>query len=247
MNDLTHEVGNLSKVDSLNFMYEDYDFKDINGEKFIIGKGKLINNPFKNKNPFDKPELLFSLILLVKGPQEIISDEDLMKWICKYGMPHTDNQLYIRKFKQSVEWLYGLFSLWKALFEEDQEEIKKLKSVVDSELIVNQYLLDNKNKDETTLIKEALATAVSDGIKVNLQVEYNPRTKGFDYVLKSETLLSIAYCQLSGLMTKPQTEIKKSLKTCQMCNKIYWADRSNSKYCKNKGCSKQNRWNKNNK
>lgn len=251
MDDLFQEVGNLSNVDSLNFKYENYDFMVKDGEKFIIGyyededgrrTGETINNPFQDKNQYERPDLLFSLIRLVKDNE--IADEDLMKWVKQYGMPHTDNQLHVEKFMQCVRWLHDYFSLWKALFEEDKKEINILKNVVDSELKTNEFLLDNKGKDELTMIKEALSAAVSSWIKVNLQVEYNQKTQTFGYVLQAESLISIAYIQLAALMTKPQTEIKKSLKICQVCNKVYWADRPNSKYCKSKGCSKQNRWNK---
>lgn len=103
--DLTEEVGNLTMVDSLNcFKYEKYSIRSFLGEPYIIGGKRLDtqSDPVFRRNPtkFDGPQLLFSLINLVKTDKnmmfdnkwvnESISDKDIMEWIEKYGFPYIE-------------------------------------------------------------------------------------------------------------------------------------------------------------
>ena len=265
--DLLDEVGKLTIVQSYNLRFEEYEIEEIKGKKFIVGKGRPAN-PFKNENVFEGPELLFSLINLVKGPlpkyfnephmDSVISDESIMKWCKKYGIPYRDtelnrlledekwrdNILHLGMFKYKIAWLYAYFSLWKAIISEDQEEINKYRDFVKLEMETIKMLPDGPKKDDLTYLKEALTAAVDKHFRVNIHLVYNSDSKTYEFKLASDSLIIIAYYQLASLMTKNHTENKKKMKNCAYCQSIYWANHANSRYCPN--CDRRTVWSRRN-
>lgn len=264
---LLEEVGNLMSVNSFNCQFEEYTFEEFNGFKFIKGKGRP-ENPYTKDNFFDGPSLLFSLINLVKEPlprffddlDEVLLDEDILNWVKKYGIPYQDGKLneinkdkihridilYLYSFKYKLAWLYSSFSLWNAIFYEDNEEIIKFDYVTKLNLKIKKTVFKNRElHNGIDLIKEALAETIDQKTNVSIHFEYNLNTKAYEYNLKSDSLFSIAYYQLSSLMSKKYNETKKKMKKCSYCNSIYWAKHANSKYCSN--CDRRTIWSRENK
>jgi hypothetical protein len=264
--DLLEEVGNLTMVNSFNYRYEKYQFEEIEGKNYIVGKGRI--NQFEDNVSFDGPELLFSLINLVTGEipkyfdsphlDNIITDENIMKWCEDYGIPYTDqhfwgskelnkkgygfdNVLQLGMFRYKIAWLYSEFSLWMGILNEDPEEITKWKFGVneDATKIIHPSL------NEMDLIKKSLAYEVSNKTKVRVSLDYNPQKNTFEFKLLDQSLFSIAYYQFTALITKSPSDNKKKMKNCNYCNSIFWANSAKKKYCSN--CDRRTIWSRRNK
>lgn len=245
LSDISDEVGNLNEVESHNFQFEKYKIKEIEGENFIVGDNP--KNLFNTGSIMNNIDLLFSLIGLVKTPmpeyydqeqfQRIITDKDILKWVKKYGIPYKDthlnkikkdqltraNLLCLNGFRYELFKLYSAFALWKGLVEEDPEEIKKRKWVA-----LNN--LDGKSTSDEEQIKIGLAAAVFPGGQ--LLLKYDTKTRSYKYFMQhSNSLISVAFYQLSAIMTKPDG--KRNLKYCEECSSIFWAKHAKTKYCPN--------------
>lgn len=267
--DIGEEVGNLSEIIDINRRFKTYEIEVIENQKFIVGKGKP---DFFNKNELviTGVDLVLSLVNLVKGDElpkyynaphldNVMLDEDILKWVEKYGIPYQDkklneiygdglwrfNYLHLDSFKYLLAWLYASFSLWKATIEENWQQINKYKHAART---LNLFKIDdkkekpNKPTDEIILIKKALAESVGNEARIQLGLRYNPETKQNMFTLHANSLFEIAYFQLASLMTKTPTESKASLKNCKMCNNLFWAEHGNEAFCNNPKCNKRNYW-----
>lgn len=265
LSDMSKEIGKLSEVESFELKFKRYSIKEIEGMKFIVGEGKPT---IRENMSFDKPDLLFSLINLVKGElpryfnephmDTIVSDEDILKWVEIHGIPYRDQTLNSKlgdeewrphilnlgKFKYKLAWLYSRFTLWKAIIDEDEEKIKKYKYAAQ-----NSYKwieMDNryKNVDEMTKIKLALAKETTLLTDISVKLTYNIHSQRYEFQLLSNSLMDIANFQLATLMTKERSDNKSHLKTCKMpgCNNVFWADHGNQEFCSNPRCNKRNYW-----
>ncbi|UAL49741.1 hypothetical protein K7887_22010 (plasmid) [Sutcliffiella horikoshii] len=260
ISDLTEEIGTLTEVESMNFKYSLYEIEELHGEKFIVGKGEP-EFVSKRNLEFDGVELLFSLINLIDEDlpefldeeylNPVIKDENILKWVEKYGIPYRDqelnallnekkwrtNVLHIGFFKYSVASLVETFNLWKAIYQDNQAEIKKYKRAA---TMLESIKLESPDKDEKDILKEALAITVGSKASVTINFAYSPDTKKNHFVLEANSILDIAYYQLAALMTKPPSESKESMKNCKKCNSLFWAKHKNAKYCSNPRCNRKN-------
>lgn len=265
---LLEEVGNLTIVNSFHYRYEKYQFEEIEGKKYIVGKGRI--NQFEDNISFDGPELLFSLINLVTGEipkyfntphlDNIITDENIMKWCERYGMPYTDqyfwgnkelnkkgygfdNVLELGMFRYKIAWLYSEFSLWVGVLNEDPQKVKTWDFAVKANKEAAKILHPVLNGMD--LIKKALAYEISNKTKVQVSLDYNQEKGTFEFKLLDQSLFSIAYYQFAALMTKAPSDNKKKMKNCNYCNSIFWANSAKKKYCFN--CDRRTVWSRRNK
>jgi hypothetical protein len=263
VSDLAADIGNLTTVSSSNFVFEDYSIKEIEGKRFVIGE-RPIKNPHRDPTLYKGPELLFSLIQLVKGElpayfngphmDRVISDKDVLNWCEKYGIPYRDremnlllndelarmNQLHLGIFKYKIAKIYAAFALWKALSEEDEGEITKLKYIWEPLLKIREIAGKVEQKDQITKLKESLALSIPvDGVRMQL-IHHDGK---FKFAAITDSLINLAYYQLSSLMTRPDTE--KRMKNCEHCHSPFWAKGNNSKYCPN--CNRKTVWSRNKK
>jgi hypothetical protein len=266
--DLLEEVGNLTMVNSFNYRYEQYGFEEIEGKKYIVGKGFI--NQFEDELSFDGPELLFSLVNLVTGEMpeffnsphldNVITEENIMEWCEKYGLPYTDqhfweneklnnkgyrfdNVLELNHFRYRLAWLYSQFNLWLGVINDDSEEIKKWSFAVKVNLDAINIL--HPSLTEIDSIKKALAYEISNITKVKVSLDYNVLKGTFEFKLLDQSLFSIAYYQFAALTTKSPSDSKKKMKNCNYCNSIFWANSAKKKYCSN--CDRRTIWSRRNK
>jgi hypothetical protein len=251
VNDLIQEVGNINAVNSYNFQFEEYEFVEIEGKKFIKGIGKAVN-PYTNENLLEGPELLFSLVNLVKGnlPQffdkefmdPVVSDNDVLQWVKKNGIPYRDKELHylnvlnLEHFKRRVAWLTARFNLWKAIVEENLNEVKKWNFALQKydDLLKVQFA---EETNELVIYQKALAKKIGDSMKVKISLDY---TNGFKFIVETDDLFSVAYYQFAALMTKEPSDSKKKMKHCSYCNSIFWAKSAKKKYCSK--CDRRTIW-----
>lgn len=258
--DLLEEVGKLSEVKSFNLRFPEYKIKKIEGMKFVVGEGKAENLLVNEKEIFDSPDLLFSLLRLSPGdspinsPSEIhIPDKEILKWVKKYGIPYQDKELnfklndelirddvlHIDGFKRKLFWLHGLFHLWKALIEEEEEGIKKFQYSLQFFVQLENFI--NPEIDSEKLLKSAIATKISESFSdISLRLIYNKETNKYEFTLTASSLFDIAYFQLAALMTKSRSENKKKMKKCALCGSVFWAHHGHQKYCSM--CPRQTAW-----
>lgn len=267
--DLQEEVGDLSEVLKINPKYETYEIELIEGKRFIVGKGKP---DFLNKKEvtISGVDLLLSLVNLIKEDEEfphyynephmdpVISDDDVLKWVEKYGIPYKDRKLneiygdeiwrfdylHLGHFKYRLAWLYTSFSLWKGLIEEDRQQIEKFKHAANTLLgwlkIEDEKINPGNPTSEIILIKKALAQSIGDKAHIQLGLRYHSDLDQNVFTLQANSLFDIAYYQLGSLMTKTPSDSKKSLKSCSSCHSLFWAKHKNSKYCHNPKCNRKN-------
>lgn len=262
--DLIKEVGNLQNVNGRIPKFEEYSLEIIEGEKFIVGtkiKKDSLYNDFSYK---DGPKLLLSLINLIKEKgrlpevwnlDELINDEDIMKWCEEYGIPYKDKVLneklgdglsrghlvHLKSFKRKIIWLYEWFSVWKDVLFEDESKIKPNKQL---EMFIKLGESTKKDFSKIELIKNALAEQINLKANISVHFQFNKNTSEFEFALKASSLVDVAYFQLASLMTKSPSENKQKLSLCKMpnCNNFFWTKHGNDKFCDNPKCNPKNYW-----
>lgn len=256
--DLREEVGSFSEVNSINQRFEDYRLENINGEKYIIGEGAAEFLVSGEGLAFKNFEVITSMLKLVKGElpetfifpnpkrnglEKVISDKSILAWVNKYGIPYIDrdkngeknelaDRFNVERFRFYVAQLQARFLIWKAIIEEDNEAINKYSSA----------LLTVKPGVDLKTIKKALAKEIGAAANMRLTLRYDDKTDRNEFVIYTDSLLSIAYYQFSIWLTKPEAEGKKHMKNCQACNSLFLASHKSKKYCSNPKCNRKNHY-----
>lgn len=251
---LSTDVGNISEVSNYNYKFKRYKIEVIKGEKFIVGEDPL--NLHIKEDIFNKPTLLFSLINLIDTTKpfpdffdeekldRVISDEKVLKWVKQNGNPYADKRKHIRPnmlslwgFKYSLAFLYTRFSLWDALLDQNENQIKKYIWLVEDDIAISEILTNKKEKEKLNAIKKNLAESITKGI--HLDLTFDTKSQQYKFVLKTyNNLFNVASYQFATLMTKPNNEKEKHQKICKQCKSIFWAAHANAGYCEN-GCNRQ--------
>lgn len=265
--DLKEQVGELTSIGSYHFHYNSYEIKEIEGELFIVGQGEPGTN--KKDRELEGPELLFSLLGLVKnelpedfGEPELLHDlegvifnGDVLKWVEAHGIPYTDetlnewlnerkirsNLLHLETIKNDIAWLYALFILWKATIEENENDIEKMKFALMGFEKANSMVKQLEGYDKVSAIMDALTEFINlHTADVNINVHFDQKSKKCRFILRTDSLMNVAYYQFGALMTKPLAENKKKMKTCSSCHSVFWANHANNRYCSN--CDRRTVW-----
>ncbi|MBP1944642.1 hypothetical protein [Cytobacillus luteolus] len=245
--DLNDHVGTLAASNTVNTHFESYELEKDDEEVYIVGK-----KGYKAEEvEVDNINFLLSLINLVKGdlPKQyysaqpninkldtVISDEDILKWVQNYGFPYLESEnivkLNLNKFKRKLAMLNARFLMWKAIFEENDKEIKKYKSAL---LTLDKNKKLHPELSELSITKKALAEDVGTWGSVTVRLRYDEKTDSNIFYISAKNQLDIAYYQLGMLMTKKDTENKKRLRYCANgeCNSMFWTKHSRTKFCNN--------------
>jgi hypothetical protein len=264
--DLQKEIGNISEVNTMNNKYESYKIEFVKGEKFIIGEGAPGFYKGEKDIKMDDINLLLSVINLVKGglppkyyaaPPEVnelasvISDDNVLKWVEMYGIPYEDEKikevlndelwklryLHLDSFRRKVVMLFACFSIWHAIVEDRTYDIEKYSN----SLLTLPLNTNKKATDYLIQLKQALAKQVGSWANIQTGLKYDPKTGQNTFTMSSDSLIKLAYYQFATLMTKPPTENRKKLKTCDYCKSLYWTDYAKKKYCGNP-CNRKTIW-----
>lgn len=269
--DMNDEIGNLSEVNCSNLKWESYEFEEIEGENFIVGKGVPEFLETEKDLQLNDFEVLTSLLNLVTGPlperfdvpfpehnhlHTVISDNDIMSWVKQYGIPYKDkklnemyedkqwrlNLIHLDSFRHRVAALFARFSIWKAIIEDTPQEIERY--IMSLLTITPGKWAEIKQNADTFLpvVKKALAQEIGAAAHIAMTLKYDEKTEQNIFTLSTDSLLNVAYYQLAALLTKPYAESQKHLKNCIMCNNVFWADHGNDKFCSNPKCNKRNYW-----
>lgn len=265
--DLKKDTGRFTEVNTNNYRYESYKLDHVEGEKFIVGEGKPGFLEGEMKIKIEDINLLLSLINLVKEDglperyyaadpsinelDSVILDEDVLRWVEKYGIPYRDQELnkllgdevwrfqylHLNSFKRSIALLYARFSIWKATMEDDLPILRKFSR--HSLLTLDYRERHSSNFTEwDTLVKLSLAEEVGTWAKVETGLMFDSKTDKYIFTISVDSLLSLGYYQLATLMTKPETG--KKLKHCDYCNDRFWPRYGKEKYCPN--CNRKTVW-----
>ena len=199
----------------------------------------------------NKSDLLLTTISTITEKNDIItvSDNRLIYWLKKYGMPETDfsekrvfayvhlkqeymicGYIHLDKFSKAIKEFYLCFKLWKAAEYENKTDIKKYSKLLG-------YSLDT--------IKEAYML---------ISVKIEEQLKGMDprfiampertyFYSDTTTIFNLLYHQLACYISRKGRDIDKvRLQTCVKCGESFWASHGNEKYCGKytgkKGCNK---------
>lgn len=273
INDLRQELGSLPTVNSPVFKYKEYESIVVDSSEYIIAKGLI--DPHEPKSnlyvelgiecesaAYGSFEILFSLIQLVKikGYQskdfdkipddEIISNNDIIEWCYKYGLPFfpttqikedlTDSNgekveagFLTGSFRLSLSFLYGCFNLWRAIYEKNSNDIDKYAAFLG--ILKNAKF---KNLDEKISTLKSSFPLLSIG-SIELRPRYDAKTDAFGFGIYTRDIFQVAYFQLATLMTKTSKEIKDNFKMCPACSSMFWGH-GNRKYCPN--CNRKTIW-----
>jgi hypothetical protein len=194
------------------------------------------------------PEQFYQRNPNVNELDSVISDKDVLKWVKTHGIPYQDKQLnkllndeqlrpthvHIQLFKFRIATLYARFALWKATLEEDPQGIEKYKKAL---WTYDFHKGQDKNLDDLILVKKCLAQEVGTEANVRMSLRYDEIKENdeikekYVFTLSSDSILNIAYYQLASLISKPKSDSREKLKTCESCGSLFWTKHARRKYC----------------
>ena len=247
INAIQADIGNSLDISTVIFKFNEYKILEDTAEnKYIAGSGDIeILGSKSEGQPFKNFGILFSLINLVKKSisknewgmnkmKEAIPLEGILNWVNENGIPYETEEnreifgkyyscgLKINEFRTKIAYLYSKFQLWLALIENDKDEILKYKSILSFNDISNKSL---KN-----------ALVYDSGLyNFNLIPTYDKENDSFKLQVHTDSLFEAGLFQFYILLTnqieKDEDGKLKHLKICEYCNKFFWANDSQQKYC----------------
>lgn len=269
--DIKSNIGNVTQVRHQNLKFDEYTVvyfqtkknTKIFGNEYIKGSKAFKKNELNGL--INDSTLLFSLINLMKEPipkgfhrpylDDIIKTEKIIQWCHVYGIPYEDEEFTknysgngyacgfsASDFRREIAFLFSFFKLWEAITKRDIKNIYEYGFAA--------YLLPNeldklKTPDEKILeAKRNLATFLNTKSNTQINLFYDETTDEFRMAPSSNSLISIAYYQLSCFVCTPEwarsglLEGKRNIKICKNCLE-YFLGHGNSEYCGKPECDRR--------
>jgi len=181
--------------------------------------------------------------------------DEITEWCVNYGLPFEDNyfrQNYyeddkgnsknkmdyisrrgempltgylgfsVREFKRRIAVLYSIFQLWYGLAFDD------IKKIIDFSPLVSKIDTDKDLGDQILELKRVLPYRINSLMRTMISLQYNEKDDGYTIVPSTNNLISVAFFQLSMLMTNKGL---KGVKFCSHCNKLFEINHGGTKIC----------------
>ncbi len=235
-------IRNAEEVECPNLRFSEYECREIDGKKYIIGLGGLAK---PSQLTIKKTDLLFSLLnlanKLTRSPhgfghlEDSITDLDvnlMIKFCEKYGLPFVgelgvktfDNNSLIMKYKLRgfrinsfefyISYLHDAFLHWERIY---------------SPNTLNEN--DNRFYNESIVQAKRMLQSSLKAANISVNIDFSGNEPVFR--LQGQDLIDAAFIHLAFLISSPDGS---HLKRCKICNNLFIA-KGRSEYCKN--CSRQ--------
>jgi len=251
-------VTGIVGIETFTNKYDSYEIIKVSGRRYLQGVGRYEDNWYIKFG--DLKLLYFTINPILKTPppinasperylKEIISDDFLLWWCEKYGLPWLeevepfDNVDYdavsVSSFKNRIFKLYACSLLWNSIFFEDEQNLN-----------LAMTLFRYKPQDFTNFncalekLKQELPKLISNEYQAQLKLRYSGEQGRYVFRWWTDRTFDVCFLQLATLITRSSEEIHSKQKSCRSCGRYFWGH-GNQAFCSD--CDRRTYWSRENK